>query len=67
MYLVCQFKEENGKLFITTRMSRETMISVLQDLGQEIDSMVLETFATYAEAEKYKKGIEEVNKTINNL
>lgn len=65
-YLVCKFKDD-GTLFITTRQSRERMISVLIDLEQEIESAVEKEFDTYAEADKYKKEIEDINKMINGL
>lgn len=65
-YLVCQFKDDLT-LFITTRKSRETMLSVLLDLGQEIESVVLKSFTNYTLADKYKKEIEQVNKKINSL
>lgn len=63
-YLVCKHKDD-GTLFITTRKSRETMISVLLDLGQVIPSNVLKSFGSYSEAEKYKKEFEDSNKIIN--
>jgi hypothetical protein len=65
-YLVCRFKDD-GRLFITTRRSRETMLSVLIDLGQEVESTVEKTFATYEEAEKYRKDIENTDKMIDKL
>lgn len=65
-YLVCRFKDD-GSLFITTRNSRETMLSVLLDLGQEIESVVEKTFPTYGEADDYKRGIEDANKKIDDL
>lgn len=64
MYLVCQFKDD-GKLFITTRKSRETMLSVLIGLGQEIESIVLKECKTYSEANNYKMEIEKANQLIN--
>jgi len=66
-YLVCQFKDESQMLFITTRKSRETMVNVLLDLGEEIESVVLKSFESYALADNYKKEMEAVNKTIDNL
>lgn len=66
-YLVCQMKDDTGMLFITTRKSRETLISVLIDLGQEVESVVLKSFSDYSSADKYKKEIEAVNKKINDL
>ena len=66
-YLVCQFKTEDKMLFITTRKSRETMLSVLQGLGEEIESVVLKSFTNYTLADKYKKEIEQVNKKIDSL
>lgn len=65
-YLVCQFKDDQ-KLFITTRKSRETMLSVLIDLGEEIESVVLKSFTNYTLADNYKKEIEAVNKKIDQL
>ena len=66
MYVVCRNKDDNS-LFITTRNARENMISVLQDLGQEIDSNVLKECDTYSEADSYKKEQERINKDLNNL
>lgn len=64
MYLVCRNKDDNS-LFITTRKSRETMLSVLLDLKQEIESTVVKSFTNYTQADQYKKGIEQINKTIS--
>lgn len=66
-YLVCQMKDDTGMLFITTRKSRETLLNVLIDLGQEVESVVLKSFSDYSSADKYKKEIEAVNKKINDL
>lgn len=66
-YLVCQMKDESKMLFITTRKSRETLLSVLIDLGQEVESVVLKSFSDYSSADKYKKEIEAVNKKISDL
>jgi len=66
-YLVCQMKDDTGMLFITTRKSRETLLSVLIDLGQEVESVVLKSFTNYTLADKYKKEIEAVDKKINEL
>lgn len=66
MYLVCKFKD-GGELFITTRKSREVMLSVLQGLGQEIESIVLKEFETYNAAMIYKKQIEDSDITINKI
>jgi len=60
-------KDDTGMLFITTRKSRETLLSVLIDLGQEVESVVLKSFSDYSSADKYKKEIEAVNKKINDL
>lgn len=65
-YLVCKFKDD-GSLFITTRKSRETMLSVLQGLDQEIESIVLKEFETYNAAMIYKKGIEDSDNSINKI
>lgn len=66
-YLVCQFKDEPTNLFITTRTARERMISILIDMEQEIESVVLREFDTYEDANKYKQDIENTNKIINKL
>lgn len=66
-YLVCQMKDDTGMLFITTRKSRETLLNVLIDLGQEVESVVLKSFSDYSSADKYKKEIEAVNKKISDL
>ena len=65
-YLVCKHKDD-GTLFITTRKSRETMLSVLIDLEQEVESVVLKSFDNYSLSDKYKKEIEAVDKKINEL
>jgi hypothetical protein len=65
-YLVCKHKDD-GTLFITTRKSRETMLSVLIDLGQEIPSKVLKDCNSYGEAEKYKKEYEQSDGDINKI
>jgi len=65
-YLVCKNKDD-GTLFITTRSSRETMLSVLQDLGQPIDSIVLKSFTNNTLAINYKKEMEQIDKTLDNL
>ena len=65
-YLVCKHKDD-GTLFITTRKSRETMISVLLDLGQVIPSKVLKDCNSYGEAEKYKKEFEQSDNDINKI
>jgi len=63
MYLVCKHKDD-GTLFITTRKSRETMLSVLLGLGQEIESVVEKEFEHYSSAVAYKKNIEDANDKI---
>ena len=60
-------KDDTGMLFITTRKSRETLLNVLIDLGQEVESVVLKSFSDYSSADKYKKEIEAVNKKISDL
>lgn len=65
-YVVCRFKDD-GSLFVNSRKSRENMISVLQGLGQEIESIVLKEFSTYEEAVNYKKEIEMVDKKLDEL
>lgn len=66
-YLVCQFRDEPHLVFITTRKARETMLNVLLDLGQEVESFVLKSFKTYDEADKYKKGIIQANQIIDRI
>lgn len=66
MWVVCRHKDDNT-LFITTRAARETMLNVILDLGQPVDSMVLRQFATYIEADNYKKEMERIDKDINKL
>lgn len=65
-YLVCKMKDD-GSLFVTTRNARESMVSVLQDLGQSIDSVVLKSFPEYSLADKYKNEQQIANKIIDNL
>lgn len=65
-YLVCRWKDNSG-YFITTRKSRETMINVLQNLGQEIESTVMKSFSNYTLANNYKKSQEQADKEIDNL
>lgn len=62
-YCVCQNKD-NGSLFITTRNARETMISVMIDLGQQPDSVVLKEVDDYTDAQKYLNEITESNNLI---
>ena len=64
MYVVCRNKDD-GKLFITTRGARERMVSVLIDLGQQVDSLVEKEFKTYADADAYKKKLESGISLIN--
>lgn len=66
MYLVCKHKDD-GTLFITTRRSRETMLSVLLDLGQEIESTVEKEFEHYSSANNYIKEIKIANEIIKNI
>lgn len=66
MWVVCQNKDD-GKLFISSRKARETMLSVLIDLGQEIPSKVLKDCNSYGEAEKYKKEFEQSDDDINKI
>lgn len=66
MWVVCQNKDD-GKLFISSRKARETMLSVLIDLGQEIPSKVLKDCNSYGEAEKYKKEFEQSDNDINKI
>lgn len=66
MYLVCKYKD-NGQLFITTRAARETMINVLNGLGQIVDSTVEKVCDTYKQANDYKTEIEFIDKTIQHL
>jgi hypothetical protein len=66
MFVVCRNKNDNT-LFITTRMARETMINVLNSIGETPDSNVLKECRTYEEADKYKRDIEDADKTINKL
>ena len=65
-YLVCKNKDD-GKLFITTRSSREAMLSVLQGLGQPIDSIVLKSFPNNTLAILYKKDMEDIDKRLNTI
>ena len=50
-----------------SRKARETMLSVLIDLGQEIPSKVLKDCNSYGEAEKYKKEFEQSDNDINKI
>lgn len=65
-FLVCRNKDD-GSLFITTRIARETMLNVIQDLGQQPDSNVLKVCNSYEEADKYIKDQNDADKTINKL
>ena len=64
VWLVCKNKDD-ASLFVTTRSARETMLSVIHDLGQQPDSIVLKSFATFEDADKYKKEIEDADRKIN--
>ena len=66
MYVVCRFKDDNS-LFITTRKSRDSMVKVLHDLGQPIESNVVKVCETYDEAMKYIKEMKDVDKKIDEL
>lgn len=66
MFLVCRNKDD-GMLFITTRAARETMLSVIQDLGQIPDSNVLKECMTFADADKFKTEQERIDKDLNNI
>lgn len=66
MWVVCRFKDD-GSLFVNSRKARENMLSVLQDMGQEIESIVLKEFSTYEEANAYKKEMELVDKKLDDI
>jgi hypothetical protein len=66
MYLVCKNKDDSS-LFITTRAARETMISVLNGIGEVPDSKVLKECTTYEEADKFKKDQELTDKQLDNI
>lgn len=65
-WVVCKFKDD-GSLFVNSRKAREVMIAVLQELGQEIESIVLKEFPTFEEANVYKKQIELIDKKIDDI
>jgi len=65
-WVVCRFKDDNS-LFVNSRKAREVMINVLQDLGQEIESIVLKEFDSFEKAMKYKKEMEEVDNKLNDI
>ena len=65
-YLVCRWKDNSG-YFVTTRTSRETMLSVLKGLGQEIESSVLKSFTNYTLAINYQRELEKVDKNLDSL
>lgn len=66
MWVVCKYKDNSG-YYISRRSVRETMLSVLLDLGQQPDSFVLKEFEKYSDADKYKKEMERIDKDIDNL
>jgi len=66
MWVVCRFKDDNS-LFVTSRVSRDSMLKALIKLRQPIESMVEKEFDTYGEAIKYKTEIELVDKKIKEL
>ncbi len=66
MWVVCQNKDD-GKLFISSRKVRETMLSVLIDLGQEIPSKVLKEFNFYDDAKNYEIEFNRTNNDINKI
>jgi hypothetical protein len=66
MYVVCRNRNDNS-LFITTRMARETMISVLNGIGEVPDSNVLKECPTYEEADKFKRDQELTDKQLDNI
>lgn len=63
-YLVCRDKESN-ELFITTRASREAILKVLFNAGQQPLSNVLRSFDTYSDAQKYFDEQLKADKIIN--
>lgn len=64
-FLVCRNKDDNS-LFITTRSARETMIGAMQQIKQEIPSVVLKAFDTHKEAREYQKQQDAADKVITN-
>ncbi len=52
MWCVCQNKT-TGELSIMARPERETMLSVLLDLGAGVETRVIAEWPTKEEAEKY--------------
>lgn len=66
MYVVCRNKNDNS-LFITTRMARETMINVMNSIGEVPDSNVLKSCTTYDEANRFKQEQERIDKDLDNL
>lgn len=65
-YLVCKEKG-SGRLFIVTRAAREAMLKMISALKMQPESIVLKTFPTYGEADRYKNDIEAADRTINGL
>ena len=66
MWVVCKFKD-GGEMFVNSRKARETMISCLLDMGQEIESIVLKEFETYEQANKYKTEMEEIDDKLDKI
>lgn len=64
MYCICIHKE-TGELSSMTRSERETMISVLLDLKQPIDTWVIGLKETKEDAEKYIRDIQKANDLID--
>lgn len=64
MYCICIHKE-TGELSAMTRSERETMISVLLDLKQPIDTWVIGMKETKEDAEKYIRDIQQANDLID--
>lgn len=65
-YIVCKFKDD-GSLFVTSRKSREIMLSVLLEIGGDIESVVLKEFSSFDDAKKYKEEIQKSDSIIDDI
>lgn len=65
IWCVCLGKD--GSLTVLSRSERESMLTILMDIGSEIPSFVVKTFDEKQEAEEYIKRIENINQIIEGL
>lgn len=65
-WVVCKFNDD-GRLYVNSKRTREITVRVAEEMGQPIESVVLKEFPTFIEANNYKKEMEEVDKKLDEL